>query len=74
MTYVKGRTVHIELQERGREVAAQLSEREEFADLSLRSRLVVKAVGGLSATKLMEFIYEIFPEITDMKWGEQISL
>lgn len=73
-TYVKGRTVHIQLQERGKEVAAQLSEKEEFADLALRSDLVAKAVGGLSATKLMEFIYETFPEITDMKWGESISL
>jgi hypothetical protein len=33
------------------QAVAQLSEREEFADLSLRSHLVVKAVGGLSARR-----------------------
>ena len=73
-TYVKGRTVNVGLKERGREIAKALTEREEFKDLDQRSHLIVKAVGGLSATELMNFVYDTFPEITDLKWGEKISL
>lgn len=73
-TYAKGRTVHVELKDRGKEVATQLSEQNEFKDLDQRSRLIARAVGAMPATKLMDFIYTTFPEITDLKWGEEISL
>ncbi len=73
-TYVKGRTVHIELKDRGKEIAEQFTKRDEFKDLNQRSHLIAKAVGTMPATKLMDFIYDTFPEIIDLKWGEEISL
>jgi hypothetical protein len=33
--------------------------------------MVIKAVGSMTATKLKDFVYEIVPEITGMKWGEE---
>jgi hypothetical protein len=73
-TYVKGRTVYVGLTDRGREVADLLRKSVEFQDLSLRSELIIKAVGKYSATKLKDFIYEVFPELLTMKWGEKISI
>lgn len=74
VTYVKGRTVHVALTERGREVALELAQTEEFSDLKLRSNLIVKAVGSKSGTGLKDFIYHVFPEILEMKWGDEITL
>lgn len=73
-TYLDGRTVKVVLTQTGQRLAAVLSERQEFGDLAARSRLVSKAVGDYTATKLKDFIYEVFPEITTMKWGEEINL
>ncbi len=73
-TYVQGKTIHVGLTDRGREIAGKIRELEEFHDLSLSSALVVKAVGKMPATRLKEFIYDTFPELLTMKWGEQISL
>lgn len=33
----------------------------------------MKAVGAMPATKLKDFVYQIVPEITGMKWGEEIA-
>lgn len=73
-TYVEGKTVHVGLTDKGREIAREISGLEEFHDLNSRSDLVIKAVGRMPATKLKEFIYETFPELLTMKWGDQISL
>jgi len=73
-TYVSGKTVHVGLTERGREVADQLAQLQEFADLRQRSTLIAKAVGPMSATRLKDFIYEQFPELLDMRWGEEIEV
>lgn len=74
MTYLQGKTVHVGLTDKGREIAGVISDLDEFHDLNRRSDLVVKAVGRMPATRLKEFIYETFPELLTMKWGEQISL
>jgi hypothetical protein len=73
-TYVTGRTVNVVLTERGREIADQLGNLETFADLKERSALIAKAVGRMSATRLKDFIYEQFPELLDMRWGEEIEI
>lgn len=73
-TYTKGKTVNVGLTERGQNVAAQLAALEEYQDLAARSKLVVDAVGGMGATKLKEFVYQTFPELVDMRWGEEIVL
>lgn len=73
-TYLEGRTVKVKLTDEGRQLAESLEKREEFKDLASRSALVSTAVGGYSATKLKDFVYEVFPEITTMKWGEKIEI
>jgi hypothetical protein len=69
-----GRTVQIQLSEKGRGLAAELAKRDEFADLAKRADLVRFAVGNMPGTKLMKFVYRIAPEIVDMKWGDSIKL
>jgi len=73
-TYLKGRTVNVKLTDAGINVAELLSELEEFGELTKRSQLVASAVGNFSATKLKNFIYNVFPEIVDMQWGRKIEL
>jgi hypothetical protein len=73
-TYLEGRTVNVKLTPAGKIVAEQLSALEEFRPIANRSKIVVSAIGGYSATKLKEFIYEVFPEIIDMQWGRCIEL
>jgi hypothetical protein len=72
--YLDGRTVNVKLTEAGKAVAEQLAAKSEFEPLAVRSRLIVSAVGSLSATRLKEFIYEVFPEIVHMRWGKDIEL
>lgn len=73
-SYLEGRTVNVKLTERGKEIANLLSQAEDFSSLAIRSKLVVSAVGGFSATSLKDFIYKVFPEIVDMEWGRSIEL
>lgn len=73
-TFLEGRTVKIVLTEKGLELAETLGKRTEFHDLSARSKIISIAVGDYNATKLKDFIYNVFPEITTMKWGEEIEL
>jgi hypothetical protein len=72
--YLERRTVNIRLTERGTAVALTLRERDEFAELSRRGKMVNAAVGSLGATALKEYIYKVIPEIIDMKWGKDIDL
>ncbi|UOR00183.1 hypothetical protein MUN81_22210 (plasmid) [Hymenobacter sp. 5317J-9] len=74
VSYVKGHTVHIDLTDAGRRVVATLSESPAFADMQERSSLIYRTVGSMPATALKNLIYEVFPEIIDMKWGENIAL
>lgn len=71
---VQGNTVQIGLSEAGRELAAQFREDPLFGDVTQRADLVMRSVGGMSATKLKDFVYEVVPEIVNMKWGEEIEL
>lgn len=73
-TFVKGKTVHVGLTELGCQVANRFADKSEFSDLHLRSELLIQAVGNYSATKIKNFIYEVFPEIVSLQWGEKIHL
>jgi hypothetical protein len=73
-TFVRGRTIHVEITDKGKQVVYELANVSEFGILNLRSEIIIKAVGGFSATKIMNFIYDVFPELSDMKWGEEISI
>jgi len=73
-TYTKGKTVNVSLTQRGQDVAVQIAALDEYEDIAVRSQLIIDAVGSMKATKLKGFIYQIFPELIDMKWGEEIAL
>ena len=70
----QGKTVRVALTARGKEVALLLAARNEFSDLAKRADMVRFAVGNMTATRLMKFVYQIAPEIVEMKWGENIKL
>lgn len=74
ITYVKGRTIHIEITQNGKELYKTLAETPNFETFNIRSELIMKTVGHFSATKIMNFIYEVFPELSSMKWGKEITL
>jgi len=71
-SYVSGRTVHVRLTDRGRQVADSLAQLHAFADLSARTEQVSKAVGAMSGSAMKDLIYQIVPELTGMSWGEEI--
>lgn len=73
-TFLEGRTVHVQLTQAGLELASRMKEIGEFQTLSQRSAVVARAVGNYSATKLMKYVYEVFPEIVSLKLGEQIKI
>jgi hypothetical protein len=70
--FVSGRTVHVGITKKGRTVAEELKNAPEFSDLTSRARLL-KTHLDLSATGLMKFIYETFPEIGTLRYGEHIN-
>jgi hypothetical protein len=71
---VEGNTIVIGLTDAGRATAETFKSDLLFSELVRRSDLTVRAIGSLSATRLKDFVYEAIPEITDMKWGDEITL
>jgi hypothetical protein len=71
---LQGRTVRVAVTLQGRELAGKLAAREEFEGLTQRSHLVVSMVGHMGATTLMKFVYNTFPELNAMEWGESIEI
>lgn len=70
---VEGRTVVIDLTAKGSVIAGKLSETQEFEDVRFRAGLLRKNL-DLGATRLMEFIYEQFPELNNMQLNTEIEL
>lgn len=73
-TYIEGRTVLIRLTEKGREYADRLVSHEDFQAMRARSEIISQSVGKYSGTKLKDMIYNYFPELLGMNWGEEITL
>lgn len=71
---LKGRTVMIFLTDQGRNVAKLFSEEPAYNDLHLRSEIVNRTFGKMNPTSIKNFIYDVFPELETMKWGEEISI
>lgn len=69
---VEGRTILIDLTHGGIAIAKKLSDSEEFEDVHYRAGMLRKHL-DLGATRLMEFIYEEFPELNDMQLNEEIG-
>lgn len=72
--WVEGRTVKIQLTERGQQSAGLLSNDQVLHDLADRAKLVVRSFGSMSGTALKDFVYATFPEITNMRWGDPITI
>lgn len=70
---VEGRTIVIDLTDKGIELAQRVSQAKEFEDVKYRAGMLRKHL-DLGATRLMEFIYEEFPELNNMQLNEEIEL
>lgn len=73
-TEVVGRTVKVSLTDDGRLAAADLGKQKEMADLKVRAKLVAREFGSMSGTALASFLDDTFPEITNMRWGKEITI
>lgn len=71
---VRGKTVHLWPTDLGLQLATALSDQEPLNALAIRARLVAKSFGGRTGSDLKNFVYDTFPELTSMKWGEEITL
>jgi hypothetical protein len=70
---VDGRTVVIDLTKKGSKLTNTLSDSNEFEDVKFRAGLLRQHL-DLGATRLMEFIYETFPELNNMQLNDEIEL
>ncbi len=68
----RGRTIDIGLTHRGFSLADSLVESPGYEDLWRRARLLRTNL-DLSATRLMRFVYDVFPEIADLRLREEID-
>ena len=69
---VRGRTVQVGLTDEGRALAGQLADTDEFAEVRRRAGLLPGPFRTMGATRLKNFVYDVFPEIVDMRLGEAI--
>ena len=69
---VKGRTISIDLTNKGNKVASEISQLTSFDILFDRAGLLKRHL-DLGATNLMKFIYDTFPELNDMSLNSEIS-
>jgi len=70
---ISGRTIETSLTERGREVAKTVAEQESYTELFARSQIIKRYFGSMSGTKLKDFIYQTFPDLKNLRWGEEIT-
>lgn len=66
------RTIRVGLTPRGIEVADRIAASEVNEDMTARAKLLKKYF-DLTATNLMKFIYDTFPEIGTLRLGTEIS-
>ena len=71
---VRGKTVHLWPTEVGLKLATDLANQKPLEALAKRADLIAKSFGGRTGTDLKNFVYETFPELTNMKWGQEITL
>lgn len=68
-----GRAIETSLTEHGRTVAEQIAGQDSFKTLYQRSRIIKKHFGSIGGSKLRDFIYQTFPELQNLRWGEEIT-
>lgn len=69
---ITGRKISIDLTDSGVSLARKISDQKEFEALSFRSAMLSKHL-DITATNLMNFIYEKFPELNDMQFNDAID-
>ena len=69
-----GRTIFIRPTEVGIAIAKQITALPEFSALVSRGTIISKRFAKFSGTKLKDFMYQTFPELLSLKWGENISI
>ena len=69
---VEGRTINIGVTPQGVEVAKRLATSGQFEDIARRAS-VLKGALDLTATNLMKFVYETFPELASLSMNEVIE-
>lgn len=69
---LEGQTIKIDLTDTGASLAKALASNEGFKRVLDRAALLKKHL-DLKARKLMEFIYEVFPELTSLEYNEGIE-
>lgn len=67
----EGRTINIRLTSAGRTAAEELVQTPDFSTMANRAKLL-KRYCDLTATNLMKFIYDTFPELGSMRAGTPI--
>lgn len=67
------KTVEISITDKGADIASKLQKSKELRDFETRGKIINSQFGGLSATRLKDMMYEIYPELHDMKFGEAIN-
>jgi hypothetical protein len=71
---VAGKTVQIWLTPAGHDVVHLLSADISLETMAKRAGIVAKRFGTKSGSGLKDFVYQTFPELMDMKWGEEIAI
>jgi hypothetical protein len=68
---IEGRTVSIGLTRAGLELAGKLGSADSFRDIARRAK-TIRANFDLTATNLMRFVYNTFPEVLSLQKNEAI--
>lgn len=68
---IAGKTIQTRLTQMGWEAANQLSKNEAYLDITRRAK-ILKTHFDVKGTYLMKFIYETFPEIVSLSFGQEI--
>jgi hypothetical protein len=68
----EGRSMNITLTSEGVGLATRISEKAEFNDFFVRSR-VIRTYFDLGGTNLMRLMYRVFPELSSLRLGSEIT-
>lgn len=70
---INNKTIEIAITDEGSDVANNLRNVQELGDFVTRSEIINSKFGKQGATKLKDMMYELVPELHDMKFGEAIN-
>ena len=70
---INNKAVEIRITQKGKDAAEKLGGFDEMTDFVNRSDIINSNFGKLSATKLKNLMYELVPELHEMKFGEKIE-